>query len=117
VARDLTAPRLTLRIARRQHLRRAIRLVATCSERCTLRIGASLRTRGRRGRPHTRTYVRTLQAGRPTVVRVRMSRSRIAIVRRSLRRGARVQATVSALAADAAGNVAPRLRRITRLLR
>jgi dipeptidyl aminopeptidase/acylaminoacyl peptidase len=117
VARDLVAPRLTLRIARRQHLRRAIRLVALCSERCTLRASASVRTRGRRGRPRTRVYFRTLAAGKPTVVRVRMSRARIAAVRRSLRRGARVSALVSLLAADAAGNRTPQVRRTTRLLR
>jgi Tol biopolymer transport system component len=117
VARDLTGPTLTLRIARRQRLRRAIRLVATCSERCTLRVSAAVRTRGRRGAPRTRVYVRTLAPGRPTRVRVRMSRSRIAIVRRSLRRRARVQALVSAIAADGAGNLSPRARRATRLLR
>ena len=117
VARDLAAPKLTLRIARRQHLRRAIRLVATCSERCTLRASASVRTRGRRGAPRTRVYFRTLAPRRATVVRVRMSRKRIAIVRRSLRRGARVQALVSVLAADEAGNRTPQVRRATRLLR
>jgi dipeptidyl aminopeptidase/acylaminoacyl peptidase len=117
VARDLTAPKLTLRLARRQHLRRAVRLVATCSERCTLRASASVRTRGRRGAPRTRVYVRKLAPGRATVVRVKISRSRLAIIRRSLRRGTRVQATVSAIAADGAGNLAPRVRRGTRLLR
>ena len=117
VARDLTAPKLTLRMASRQRLRKAIRLVATCTERCTLRASASVRTRGRRGRPRTRVYFRTLAAGKPTVVRVRMSRTRLAIVRRSLRRGGRVSALVSVLAADAAGNRTAPARRTTRLLR
>jgi len=117
VARDLAAPRLTLRIAKRQHLRRAIRVIATCSERCTLRVSAAVKVRGRRGAPRTRVYVRTLSAGRATPVRVRMSKTRLLAVRRSLRRGGRVQATVTAIAADAAGNLAPRVRRGTRLLR
>jgi dipeptidyl aminopeptidase/acylaminoacyl peptidase len=117
VARDLTPPKLTLRIARRQHLRRAVRLVATCSERCTLRVSASVRTRGRRGAPRSRVYIRKLIAGRATVVRVKLSRGRLAVIRRSLRRGSRVSATVTALAADAAGNLAPRVRQGTRLLR
>ena len=116
-ARDLTAPKLTLRVAGRQHLKRAIRVIATCSERCTLRVGATIRIRGRKGTARTRTYVRTLAPGRATPVRIKMSRARLAIVRRSLRRGARVQVTVNALAADAAGNLAPRLRRSSRLLR
>ena len=117
VARDLAAPRLTLRLAKRQHLRRAIRVIATCSERCTLRVSAAVKFRGRRGAPRTRVYVRTLSAGRATPVRVRMSKTRLLAVRRSLRRGGRVQATVTAIAADAAGNLAPRVRRGTRLLR
>jgi dipeptidyl aminopeptidase/acylaminoacyl peptidase len=117
VARDLVAPKLTVRIARRQHLRRAIRLVARCSEGCTLRVSASVRTRGRKGAPRSRVYIRKLVSGRPTVVRVKLSRGRLAIIRRSLRRGSRVQATVTAFAADGAGNLAPRVRRGTRLLR
>jgi len=117
VARDLAAPRLTLRIAKRQHLRRAIRVIATCSERCTLRIRAAVKVRGRRGSRRTRVYVRTLSAGRATPVRVRMSKTRLLAVRRTLRRGGRVQATVTAIAADAAGNLAPSVRRGTRLLR
>jgi dipeptidyl aminopeptidase/acylaminoacyl peptidase len=117
VARDLAAPRLSLRIAKRQHLRRAIRVIATCSERCTLRISAAVKVRGRRGAPRTRVYVRTLSAGRATPVRVRMSKTRLLVVRRTLRRGGRVQATVTGVAADAAGNLAPRVRRGTRLLR
>lgn len=116
VARDLTAPKLTVRVAGRQRLAKAIRLIARCSERCTLRVSASVRTRGRRGAPRTRTYVRTLRPGRATLVRVRMSRTRIAIVRRSLRRGTQVRALVTAVAADGAGNLAPRVRRGTRLI-
>ena len=117
VARDLLPPRLTLRIARRQRVGRAIRLSATCSERCILRVRATVRTRGRRGAPLTRLYTRTLAPRRPTRVRVRLSRKRLRIVRRSLRRRARVQATVSAIAADAAGNLSVRVRRGTRLIR
>jgi dipeptidyl aminopeptidase/acylaminoacyl peptidase len=116
VARDLVAPKLTVRIARRQHLRRAIRLVATCSEGCTLRVSASVRTRGRKGAPRSRVYIRKLVPRKPTVVRVKLSRGRLAIIRRSLRRGSRVQATITAFAADGAGNLAPRVRRATRLL-
>jgi Tol biopolymer transport system component len=117
VARDLVAPKLTVKIARRQHLSRAIRVIARCSEGCTLRVSASVRTRGRRGAPRSRVYIRKLTAGRATPVRLKLSRSRLAVIRRSLRRGTRVQATVTAIAADAAGNLAPRVRRGTRLLR
>jgi WD40 repeat protein len=117
VARDLTRPRLSLRIGKRQHLKRAIRVIATCSEACTMRISASVKVRGRRGTAHTRVYVRRLLAGRATPVRVRVSKARLLVVRRSLLRGGRVQATVTAVAADAAGNLAPLVRRSTRLLR
>ena len=117
VARDLVAPKLTLKIARRQHLRRAIRVIATCSERCTLRLSAAVRTRGRKRAARSRVYIRTLAASHATPLRIKLSRSRLAVIRRSLRRGTRVQATVTVIAADAAGNLAPRATRGTRLLR
>src|SRR4029079_852794 len=60
VARDLAAPRLTLRLAKRQHLRRAIRVIATCSERCTLRVSAAGEVHRSRGAPRTLEDVRPL---------------------------------------------------------
>ncbi|MEA2276612.1 MAG: hypothetical protein QOC78_1572 [Solirubrobacteraceae bacterium] len=117
VARDLVAPKLTVRLAKRQHLRRAITLVATCSERCRVRVAATVRTRGRKGAPRSRTVFRVLPAGRPVRVRVKLSRARLARVRSSLGRGARVVATVTLVATDAAGNGAPTVRRSARLIR
>jgi dipeptidyl aminopeptidase/acylaminoacyl peptidase len=117
VARDLTAPKLRVRLGSRQHLRRAISLVATCTERCRVRLAATVRTRGRKGAPRSRTVFRVLPAGRSVRVRVKLSRARLAVVRRSLSRGARVTATVTLIATDSAGNSARPLRRHVRLIR
>jgi Tol biopolymer transport system component len=117
VTRDLTAPKLTVRLAKRQHLRRAITLIATCSERCRIRVAATVRTRGRKGAPRSRTVFRVLPARRAVRVRLKLSRARLAAVRSSLSRGARVVATVTAIATDTAGNGAPTVRRSARLIR
>jgi dipeptidyl aminopeptidase/acylaminoacyl peptidase len=117
IARDLAAPRLTVRLATRQHLRRAISLVASCTERCRIRLAATVRTRGRKGAPRSRTLFRVLPAGRSVRVRLKLSRKRLAIVRRSLARGARVLATVSLVATDDAGNSAAPVSRRVRLIR
>jgi len=111
-AGDVTAPALTLRVARRAPLARVARqgldVAARCSERCTVRVellvDARTAQRLRLGATSLATATTRIGARAAKVVRVRVSsrtRSRLA-------RTARVSATLRITARDAAGNVAVR---------
>ncbi|MEA2287011.1 MAG: hypothetical protein QOJ21_3054 [Solirubrobacteraceae bacterium] len=118
---DARAPRLAVRVARRQRVlrRRSVRLLLRCDEACGVRVtGRALLRRGRAtaaaAPPLTTTTVRsTLTAGRETALRVKLGPRTLSRLRRSLRRPGRT-ATVrlSITATDPAGNVTRRTVRV-----
>ena len=107
--RDRIKPRLTLRVRRRQPLRRYVQIVARCSETCTLRAGGRLRIAGPAVGVATRLAKlrRVSRRARPAA-RVRL-RPRIGVrlrkrTRRALRAGRRVTVRATVVATDRARN-------------
>jgi hypothetical protein len=97
---DTAAPRLRIRVtgARTLAPRRRLRIAVTSNELATVRAGGRLRGIGR-----FRAARRQLQAGRRTVLTVRISRPTARRLRRTLHRK-RAIAALTILARDAAGN-------------
>jgi len=112
VAGDRTPPRISLRVNRRQRLRRgSLGLRLACSERCALTVTGRLRARGRS--LALATARRELAAGRRVSVRVRIGRRSRAAARRALRRRRAAVVTLRVSARDVAGNRATRAVRVT----
>jgi glucose/arabinose dehydrogenase len=105
---DTTAPKVTLLVARRQHVLRAKRFVAkvSCNERCVLRVGAK----------RARTRHVTAAAGARLRLVLRPSRTALRLWRRAVRRHHHVVIRIRARATDAAGNATTRSARV-RVLR
>jgi hypothetical protein len=99
-AADTTKPRLRIRVTGVRTLapRRRLRIAVTSNELATVRAGGRLRGIGR-----LRTARRQLQAGRRTVLTVKISRQTARRLRRTLHRK-RAIAALTILARDAAGN-------------
>ena len=93
--RDLTAPALRIRLARRQDVlrRHVVRLSVACDESCIIRVT------GRASALHLRSSLKRIAAGRRVVFELRAS----ARVRRALQRRGEVALTIRAR--DAAGNL------------
>jgi hypothetical protein len=118
---DARAPRLTVRVARRQRVlrSRSVRLRLRCDEACGVRVtGRALVRRERAAAAAapplaTTTVRRTLPAGRETALRVKLGPGTLSRLRRSLRRAGRT-ATVrlSITATDPAGNATRRTVRV-----
>jgi glucose/arabinose dehydrogenase len=108
VPADTRAPRLRVRVPRRQRvlkLRGAIAYVG-CDERCTVAAGAVLRVGKRRLKMlGVRRIARASQrARRATRLKVKLRRKQVRILRRGLRRGRRASVRLTLRATDAAGN-------------
>jgi hypothetical protein len=107
-AGDTAPPKLTLRVARRQHVLRTRRFVAhvSCDERCALRVAAR--------RSHTR-HVLAAAGARLRIV-LHPSRHALRLWSRALRRHHRLVIRIRVRATDAAGNATSRSARV-RVLR
>jgi glucose/arabinose dehydrogenase len=102
---DTTAPALTTRVPRRQHVLRLRGAVAyaRCDEPCTLAAGGFLRTDRRTYR--LRRISRPVRPSRRARVKVRLTRGAARALRRRLRAGGRrSRVRVGLRARDAAGN-------------
>jgi glucose/arabinose dehydrogenase len=101
---DRTPPKITLRVARRQHVLRTRRFVAnvTCDEQCKLRVTAK------------RSKMRTATAAPAARLRVvlRPSRRALRLWRRAVRRHHPVVIRIHVRATDAAGNASTRSARV-----
>jgi glucose/arabinose dehydrogenase len=110
-APDTTAPRLRIRVRRRQRVLRLRGVVAwaRCSEACTiagrgaLRIGKR-RFRLRRAVRSARLAARAAQPTRRTRIKLRLTRRGTRALRRAVRHGRRPLARIRLRAIDAAGN-------------
>ena len=105
---DRQAPGLRVSAPRRQrgHRTRSLRVSASCDEACQVTVTGRLTGGVRRRLAGTR---RRLNANSAVRLRVRLSRSAARSVRRALRRGRSVRASITVEAVDAAGNA----RRVT----
>jgi hypothetical protein len=107
-AGDTTPPKLTLHVARRQHVLRTKRFVAkvSCDERCALAISAK------------RTKTRRVTAARNTTIRfvLRPSRKALRLWSGVVRRHRRLVIRIRVRATDGAGNTTTRSARV-RVLR
>ena len=111
---DRRAPRLQLRIRRRQAIGRrgAVVVRASCDERCTLSVRGAVRVR-RGGRQKLKKVVRRLGPGVDATFKLRFSRRDLARVSRALLRGRRPVATLFFKATDTSGNSSSARRRVT----
>jgi glucose/arabinose dehydrogenase len=119
-APDTRAPRLRVRVPRRQRVLRLRGAVAhaRCDEACTIRAAGVLRVRNRRLRMiSVRRPARAAQAGKRVRLKVRLGRRQARILRRALRRGRRPVVRVGLRATDPAGNRSPLVRRSVRVRR
>jgi len=105
---DTTAPKLTLQVARRQHVLRSRRFVAkvSCDEQCALRVSAK----------RSKTHNVTAAAGARLRILLRPTRRALRLWSRAVRRHHTVVIRIRARATDGAGNVATRSARV-RVLR
>ncbi len=104
---DTRAPRLRVRVPRRQRvlkLRGAI-AYASCDERCRVAAGAVLKVGKRRLRMRgVRRVARPAQASRRVRLKVGLKRRQVRILRRALRRGKHPTVRLGLRATDRAGN-------------
>lgn len=111
--RDTTRPKLTLKAAHRQRLRRFLTVFASCDETCTLRASGSLgfsRAIARSSRS-LRLIAATGsgQTGQRLRLRLKLRRKALKQARRAGRRGAMVKVRVTVKATDSSGNSATRV--------
>ena len=106
-----TAPRLRIRVTRRQRVlrRRGIIAWARCSEACTITGRGTLRIAKRRyplrrAARAARLGSQAAQRTRPARLKVRLTRRSARALRRAVRRGRRPLARIRLRATDAAGN-------------
>jgi hypothetical protein len=107
---DATPPRLRLRAVRTQRADRGLTVTATSSEPGVLALSGLLDAGGINNPIRAREG--EARAGRPARLRVRLTRRQLARVRKDLRRGRRVRATLDVAASDPAGNVTTRSLRV-----
>ncbi len=120
VAGDTRAPRLRVRVKRRQRVLKLRGAVAraSCDERCTIRAAAVLRVGKRTHRMiGARRVARASQSGRRVRLKVKLKRRQVRILRRGLRRGRRASVRLRLRATDAAGNRSRVVRRTVRVRR
>jgi FG-GAP-like repeat/Thrombospondin type 3 repeat len=108
---DVTPPQARLSGRKRQKLRKAVRVVVTCSdEGCDATGAAKLKRRALRG------ATAEIRAGSTATLRLRLPAKLRRVARRALRRGERVRVVVVVVVRDAAGN-AVTLKRTIHLVR
>ena len=112
---DPAAPRLRVRVPRRQSVRRAVVAYARCNEDCTISMGTRVRVGRRTFR--VRAVRRRAWAGRRVRIRARLRGRARRSARRAVRRRRAVGIRVSLRARDAAGNRSSLVRRRLRLRR
>ncbi len=105
-AADRRAPRVRI-TARRGLRRRSLRLRVRCDEACRLTVAGRVP-----GVARTQSARVRLTAGQARTLRLRLGRTRLARVRRALRRRGRVTVIVAVRASDAAGNAGRTTRRL-----
>jgi glucose/arabinose dehydrogenase len=114
--RDVTAPTLKLRVAKRQRALRNRGVIAygRCDEACTLTLGARLRI-GKRSYK-LRSARRTPAANQRVRLKARLTAKQVRALRRAVRRGKRPKLRLTLTAVDAAknGRVARRTVRVRR---
>ena len=122
VAADTTAPRLRIRVTRRQRVlrRRGIVAWARCSEACTITGRGTLRIAKRRyplrrAARAARLGSQAAQRTRPARLKVRLTRRSARALRRAVRRGRRPLARIRLRATDAAGNRSRARRAVVRV--
>jgi len=105
-ARDTTRPKLTLKAAHRQRLRRFVTIFASCDEACALHasgaLGFSRATASRSLRLIAATGAG--QAGQRRPLRLKLRRKALKQAREASRRGAKVKVRAAVTATDASGN-------------
>jgi hypothetical protein len=112
------APRLTVRVPKRQRVLRLRGVVAyaRCSERCSVAMGGRVRI-GRRSYELRRATSRSVAAGKRIRIKARLTKRGSRAVRRALRDGRRPKAGVGLRARDVAGNGSRLARRTVRVKR
>ena len=111
-SRDLTPPRVRLSGKRSQALGRYIRVRVRCTEACTaagdgkVRLGRSGKARG------LRKAKRSIAAGRSATLKLALSKKARRAIRRALRNGRKVRATITVVVRDAAGNRSAERRKV-----
>jgi hypothetical protein len=110
---DKTAPKLTLTAKALQKALKAklIALSARCNERCSLLVVASV-AKGRKAVLLGRVTVKVSPAGKTVQIKVKLSKQALTAIRKALSKG-KAKVTLKVTAADAAGNKAGAVRRIT----
>jgi glucose/arabinose dehydrogenase len=110
--KDVTAPRLTTRVAKRQRVLKlkAVIAYARCNEACTLSLSARLQIAKRRYPLHAATIASA--ANTRVKLRARLTPRARRALRRALKRGKRPKVRVTLSAKDLAGNRS-QLRRFT----
>jgi hypothetical protein len=107
-AADTTAPLLSYfkAVAHRIKNLKALGFLASCNEGCTLRAVAKL------GRKTLGSKTVQLQAGYPTQIKIRLSRTGLAALRAKLRTVRAVMVTIRFTLTDQAGNAAPDAKKV-----
>jgi dipeptidyl aminopeptidase/acylaminoacyl peptidase len=113
-ARDRRAPRIALRVRRRQRAlaRGAVMIRISCDEPCKVTASGRLERPRRRKALRLKTARKTLQAGREARLRLRPTRRTRHAMRAVLSRRGVVRVRVAILARDASGNVRSAKRRV-----
>lgn len=112
---DARPPRLALKAARRQRLRRFVTIFAGCDEACSLRANGSLgfaranASRSLRLIPATRSG----QAGQQVRLRLKLTRKTLKKARQARRQRIKVKVRAAVTATDASGNSHSRAIRLT----
>jgi hypothetical protein len=103
---DRTAPTTSLGGAPKQNIvrQKAVIVTAQASEAATLDATGTIRVRGRRGLLELTPASASAAAGAEVSLELKLPETTLRLVRRALRKGRRVEATVSVSVRDAAGN-------------
>jgi hypothetical protein len=105
---------LVLAAAGTQHVlrQRGVIVHASCAGSCTLSASATVTLPGASRALKLRGITRTSAAGRQVRLRLTFSKKALRSIRRALRRGVKLTATVTVIATDSAGNSRKSTRRI-----
>ena len=109
-----TVPSLALVAAGTQRVlaQRGVIVLASCGAPCTLSASAKVSLAGASRALKLRGIVRSAASGKQVRLRLTLSKKALRSVRRALRRGVRLTATVTVIATDALGNSGKATRRI-----
>jgi hypothetical protein len=115
--RDRTAPRIRLRMRSRQSAHRtgSVRFSVSCDESCSVTASGRVRLKGKRTRLALGRARGAIVMDTRTTFRLKLSRNKRRTIRRALRSGRLVTATVRVSARDGVGN-ASSLRRVVQIV-